>query len=250
MCGGNIEDAEPVFNNPEWAALIDVKTAGGVAAALSHARLGAFGLEQHHVVGDAAMHSTADLVGAVSRHGLNMVLCEALYPVMHMMELVLRNRVHEAFSTHFKSCQWFEDGWLKPSHQRLIQEAKTELRQRGVAQDANRVIAELSFGFWCGMFHADYERGEGPWPALLRAVFPRVPKSWATREKIRVRLESARLLRNRVFHHHPISQFQDLHARHRALVELVGWMSPDARAHVESICRFSKVHANRLQLAD
>jgi hypothetical protein len=71
VCAGNIEDAEPVFNNPEWAALIDVKTAGGVASALSHARLGAFGLEPHHVVGDAAVHSTANLVGAVSRHGIN-----------------------------------------------------------------------------------------------------------------------------------------------------------------------------------
>ncbi|WP_367345412.1 hypothetical protein [Stenotrophomonas bentonitica] len=237
-----------MFNNPEWASLIDVKAATGVASALSHARLAAYGLEPSMDGDIDAVKPAADLVAAVARHGINMVLCESFYPVLHMMELVLRNRVHEAFSSHFESAQWYEDAWLAASHQRMIEEAKAELQQRGVQLQANRVIAELSFGFWCGMFHARYERGPGPWPALLHSVFPRVPKSWATREKIRTRLESARLLRNRVFHHHPISQYQDLYARHRAMMELLGWMSPEARAHVESICRFNRVHADRLQL--
>ncbi|WP_314106990.1 hypothetical protein [uncultured Stenotrophomonas sp.] len=55
--------------------------------------------------------------------------------------------------------------------------------------------------------------------------------------------------RSRLLAYTPISQYQDLHARHRALVELLGWMSPDARAHVGAICRFNAVHADRLRLA-
>lgn len=31
--------------------------------------------------------------------------------------------------------------------------------------------------------------------------------------------------------------------------EVLGWMSPEARVHVEAICRFKTVHADRLQVA-
>lgn len=239
-----------MFNSPGWAALIDVKIAAGVAGAVSRSRLLAYGLQnQEEATCDRGNEGAEDVVGAVARHGVNMVLCEAFYPVLHMVEIVLRSRIHDAFSMHFNSAFWYEGGRLGEGHQRMVDAAKTELLQRGIERHADRVIAELSFGFWCGMFHARYEHRAGPWPALLRSVFPRVPKSWATREKIRIRLEAARLIRNRGFHHHPISQYQDLHARHRALVELLGWMSPDARAHVGAICRFNAVHADRLRLA-
>lgn len=238
-----------MFNKPDWAALIDVNMANGVASAVSPARLLPYGLEPSST--DVTCTSKlrdghAAVRGAVARHGYNMVLSEAFYPVLHMTELVLRNRIHHAFSEHFSTSRWYDDQWLGAAHARMVGDAKSELLQRGCQLEAHRVVAELSFGFWCGMFHGRYEQHGGPWPKLLRTVLPRVPKTWATREKVRLRLEAARLIRNRVFHHHPISQYQDLAARHRALVELLGWLSPEARAHVESLCRFRAVHQDRL----
>jgi len=168
-----------------------------VAGAVSRSRLLAYGLQkQEEGTCDRGKEGAEDVVGAVARHGVNMVLCEAFYPVLHMVEIVLRSRIHDAFSMHFNSAFWYEGGRLGEGHQRMVDAAKTELLQRGIERHADRVIAEF-----------------------------------------------------RVFHHHPISQYQDLHARHRALVELLGWMSPDARAHVGAICRFNAVHADRLRLA-
>ncbi len=238
-----------MFNKPGWAAVIDVNVADGVAAAISPARLTRFGFNPSNCdVSDAPDKQSqhAALIGAVARHGYNMVLSESFYPVLHMTELVLRQRLHYAFSEHFSTSFWYDEQWLGAAHSRMIEEAKQELSQRGCPLEPERVAAELSFGFWCGMFHGRYEQAGGPWPKLLRIVFPRIPKSWATREKVRLRLEAARLIRNRVFHHHPISQFQDLSSRHRALMELLGWLSPEARVHVESLCRFRAVHLDRL----
>ncbi|PZQ17342.1 MAG: hypothetical protein DI564_05900 [Rhodanobacter denitrificans] len=59
-------------------------------------------------------------------------------------------------------------------------------------------------------------------------------------------MEEARHLRNRVFHHEPIAHTVDLPIRHRNLLELLGWFSPEARQHVENICRFRAVYGDHL----
>lgn len=249
MCAATIRNSYLMFNKPQWAALIDMNMARGVAAAVSPERLVRYGLEPQSVDASCLLDlqdGHASLMGAVARHGYNMLVAEAFYPVLHMIELVLRNRIHQAFTEHFSTTDWYDEKWLGAAHARMVDEAKTDIALRGCSLDAERIIAELSFGFWCGMFHGRYEQQGGPWPKLVRTVLPRVPKSWATREKVRLRLEATRLIRNRVFHHHPISQYQDLGARHRALMELLGWLSPEARAHVESLCRFREVHQDRL----
>ena len=122
----------------------------------------------------------------------------------------------------------------------------TNVQQSRMAAD--RVVAELRFGFWCGMFNGAYEDAGGPWPRLLSVVFPRVPKTWRTRPKVRRRIEEARLVRNRIFHHEPIAHLADLADRHRRLIELLGWLSPEARRHVEHLCRFQPVFSDALTL--
>ncbi|WPU57051.1 hypothetical protein SQW19_05530 [Stenotrophomonas acidaminiphila] len=233
-----------MFNSPGWASFIDEKMAEGVGAAVSMPRLGAYCEPGTPLAAGQA----ATFVAPVARHGRNIVLSEALYPVLHMIEVVLRNRIHDEFSTHFNDPAWYEQGWVTPRHVDMVNEAKADLLRKRKQPDPKRVVAELSFGFWCGMFHADYERGSGPWPSLLKKVLPRVPKSWATRSKVRDRLEDARLIRNRVFHHEPILQFSDLYSKHRSFVELLGWLSPDARKHIESLCRFNAVFNDKLIL--
>ena len=237
------------FKNPPWAARMDADAARGIAVVLSEARLKPYGLASACTPGvkeERDIDIDIDWIGPVARHGVNIVLCESLYPTLHMIEVALRNSVHNAFAMHFGVDSWFEMEWLSEGHAQLVQQAKDDLDIRKKAVTTDAVIAGLSFGFLCGMLHAQYERRGGPWPVLLRKVFPRVPKCWATREKIRSRVESVRWLRNRVFHHEPIAHLQNLHVQHRAMIELLGWLSADARLHVESLCRFRLVYDDRL----
>lgn len=276
-----------MFKSPYWASLIDVKAADGVVAAVSSARLASYGLPAPPAVAFAvnpANQAPASALGAaladalnaqraasssiqvqevphacpsygnlgieaVARHARNIALCEAMYPVLHMLEVVMRNSIHNAFSQHFGAPHWYDQDWLNESHRILVIDAKAELAKRNKPHDPDRVVAELSFGFWCGMFHFRYEDGaRAAWPTLLSSVLPNVPKSRRTRAKVQSRVEDARALRNRVFHHEPITFYQDLRDRHRHLVEVLGWFSPAARQHIEHICRFNRVYDDNLTL--
>ncbi len=276
-----------VFKSPHWASLIDVKIADGLVAAVSSTRLAPYGLPDPPAVavainpinqapvgalgsalaGALKIHRASATVAqpqqvtsvahsfgstgieAVARHARNMLLCEALYPVLHMLEVVMRNSIHNAFSRHFGARDWYAEAWLNPNHARMVLEAKAKLSKRNKPHDPDRIVAELGFGFWCGMFHFAYEHGgRAAWPALLGTVLPGVPKSWRTRAKVQRRVEGARALRNRVFHHEPITFHQDLRDRHRHLVEVLGWFSPEERQHIEHVCRFNRVHDDNLSL--
>lgn len=253
-----------MFKSPAWASLIDVKSADGLVSALSRARLASYGLPSASPVARelSLRHQTAsnDLgsgsygeigIDAVARHARNITLCEAMYPILHMLEVVMRNSIHNACCQHFGAADWYDQGWLNNNHQRFVADAKRELSKRSKPHDPDRIIAELGFGFWCGMFHSSYEHGpRALWPTLLTAVMPNIPKSWRTRFKVQRRVEDARSLRNRVFHHESIAHLTDLRERHRRLIEVLGWFSSDSRQHIESICRFKLVHDDSLILLD
>lgn len=229
-----------MFNSPSWAALIDVNLATGMVSAVSTARLTPYGL------GNPATPT----VEAVALHGRNIALCEAIYPTLHLLEVVMRNRIHDSFTAHFNSADWYDEPWIWAGHAALVAEARTDLAKRNKPDDPDRVVAELGFGFWCGMFHHSYEFGGGPWPALLSTVLPRVPKNHRTRADVSKRVEEARRIRNRVFHHEPVAKNLNdaqLLKIHQRLVEVVGWFSPEARLHLEHLCRFKAVFGDKLQ---
>jgi hypothetical protein len=179
-------------------------------------------------------------------HQRNIELSEALYPCLHMLEIVVRNRIHAAFSTQYGTEYWFDQPWLAASHARMVVATKAKILARGEDIASETVVSALTFGFWSAMFTGAYECSGGPWPHALRLIAPAVPKAHRTRARLSERVEQARALRNRVFHHVPIVQRPDLYERHRAMVELLGWLSPEAREHLAAVCRFRSVLANPL----
>lgn len=227
------------FNRPRWATLIDVKTAEAVVEAISRPRLRAYGITE----GDGG-----NLTAVVARHGRNIVVCESLYPLLHLLELVLRNRVHDAFRAHFGCEDWFRQPWLKEQERKQLEKAENDLRVHGKPSRPDDIVAALTFGFWCALFNRRYEssHGRGLWPHLLKVVIPRAPRYARTREQLQSRLEKARRVRNRVFHHEPLAHWADLASTYDDLVELLGWFSPEARHHLTHICRFKQVWADVL----
>lgn len=229
----------PGFNQPPWAALINVKTAEALVDAISRPRLAAYGM---------AGPSECDLQSVMARHGRNILVSESLYPLLHLLELVVRNRIHDAFRDHFASDEWFRQAWVDTRDYRHVEKAEEDLRTHKKPQAPDDIVAALTFGFWCALFNRRYEppHGNEPWPRLLKAVIPRAPRYARTRDNIHVRLEKARYVRNRVFHHEPIAQSSDLARTYDDLVELLGWFSPEAREHLAHICRFKAVWADVL----
>ncbi len=84
---------------------------------------------------------------------LNCRLCEALYTPLQMLEIVLRNRIHDV-ATEMRlgdpSLFWFE----RPEFQRgyrqreKVASARQELTRENKTHSPDRIVAALNFGYW------------------------------------------------------------------------------------------------------
>lgn len=171
----------------------------------------------------------------------NLALSEALYPALGAMEVALRNSIHAAATSRYRTDLWFElPDLLQPGQLAAVRNARDGLIQRGKDPSADRIVAELHLGFWTTILSRPYHpkfwnpnRG-----AMLKTVFPRLPIPLRQRHLVHRRYNDLRFLRNRVFHYEPIWNRSDLPAEHARLLETIGWISPAFLATVELLDRF------------
>lgn len=106
----------------------------------------------------------------------------------------------------------------------------------------DKIIAELTFGFWVTLLNSEYELTL--WKGL-RLAFPYMPKKERKRKNVSAPCNSLRKLRNRVFHHESIcwdlNYISNIHSR---LVQVLGWMNSDMPTWLEQIDNFQKVVDN------
>ncbi len=183
---------------------------------------------------------------AFAAYAWNIALCESLYPALNGLEIVLRNSIHDAATAEFRNDQWFNQLRLSKSRD-AIHRAHQELnriRSQGGLITAGELVAQLNFGFWIGLFDSRYE--QQLWPSLLRPVFPHMPRRLRQRSELARRLHRIRLIRNRVFHHEPLWNRQDLADQHTQIIEMIGWINPDMSRFVHMLDRFPEVHSRDL----
>lgn len=157
----------------------------------------------------------------------NMRLAESLVSIFHVLEVALRNGIQKEMT--FASCRddWYES-WershnvgLRSLHAK-VSVAKQALARRGGGLVPGKIIAELSFGFWTSMFNRVTIRDLSK---PLMKVFFHCPKAIRQPDLFRTRLNAARDLRNRCFHHEPLL-WKPLSELHREILEMIGWIDP------------------------
>ena len=140
----------------------------------------------------------------------NVSLSEALLQGISAFEVALRNSIHNAFTRHAGTDQWF---WsiLKKNDLAVINAKWIKLAEiQRVPPTSGKVIADLTFGFWPFLFESRYNefwRNNGEY--MLNAVFPYRPINVPPHQKVDRAAILRRLnlfidLRNRVMHHEPI----------------------------------------------
>ncbi|MGV3707346.1 MAG: hypothetical protein ACO1Q7_00795 [Gemmatimonas sp.] len=206
----------------------------------------------------------------VGRYLANMAVSQALYPYLHTLEVVLRNRIYAAVSAerpvdpdlpdHYDRFPCWLDATknilLIDDHRDVVEKAKTEvhkdLRRRwGDArakkrdlQTPGRLVANLSFAFWVFLFDEEYAAtGRGDpgllWPGHFDAVFPNAPGRFTVTEARRM-LRRMLVVRNRVMHYERITPWADSKGAldpqriHRDLIMLINAMSPRAAAALDA----------------
>ena len=151
----------------------------------------------------ARCHGNERFAMAAYQH--NILLSEALTPLLNIVEVALRNAVHRELTKYYGRDDWWH-AWAGnhglQARMADVEVVSARLRARRQPRTADRIVAELTFGFWVTLFNAEYQREL--WSALRKA-FPHCPKKLRKRAAIASMVNRIRMLRNRAFHHEPDS---------------------------------------------
>lgn len=164
---------------------------------------------------------------AAADYSSNVLLSEAMVPMLNVLEVALRNGIHARLSTLYQRVDWWESWLGDPAfswQNKEVARAKANLNRRREAQSADKILAELTFGFWSSLFNSQFQAVL--WKDL-RLVFARCPKHQRQRHKISSALNQVRDLRNRVFHHEPLLWLApSLLDQHALGVTVINWLDP------------------------
>ncbi|MHC1672511.1 hypothetical protein ACODUM_06565 [Stenotrophomonas maltophilia] len=196
-------------------------------------------------------------VQALRNYRTNVELSEALFPALNAVEISLRNAVHSQLSQRFRR----EDWWVAKRHkvgsraiqgpfyksQEKINGAIAGLARRNEARTPDKIVCELSFGFWTTLFNSALHQdiwGDG----RLHLIFAHCPKSVRQRGTISAELNNIRFLRNRVFHYEPILWLAnpELSVHHESCMRILDWLDPDLKHWVAAVDRFPRLLSDHM----
>ena len=94
--------------------------------------------------------------GNMDEYKDNLLLSRRFYILLAILEVALRNSINEHFAKKIGS-DWLDDNhFLCKDAKRKISEAKNKLNHRHEPLTNDKIIAELNFGFWVGLFTQPY----------------------------------------------------------------------------------------------
>ncbi len=178
--------------------------------------------------------SDNNLREAISLYERNTSLSEALYGLLQGLEVALRNAMHRELSLGLARDDWYNSVTWQVAQQEQIDNAKDSLQKKAKPIVPGGMVAELTFGFWVGLTGPKYS--VDLWERHLYKAFPNAKLG---RKQLNKRLESIRLLRNRVAHHEPILS-RNLEKDAERILETIGWISEDTKRWVRQTNCFNE----------
>lgn len=182
-----------------------------------------------------------DTSKAANDYEKNVLLSEAMMPVLNTLEVALRNGIDARLSGLYGRRDWW-DTWINDPNfswqSKEISKVKIKLKHRRELQTPDKVLAELTFGFWISLFNAQFQTLL--WKDL-RLVFSYCPKQNRKRHTISTALNQIRDLRNRVFHHEPLLWLApSLVNQHMTALTVIKWIDPKLEQWVTRYDRLSQ----------
>ncbi|TWI06382.1 Abi family protein [Aerolutibacter ruishenii] len=164
-----------------------------------------------------------DRTRALELYLYNTRVSEAFYTPLQMLEVALRNRIHDVLSARYGEF-WFDEPrvLVGADMRKRIDEARTTLSRMRRPETPGRLVAALTFGFWTGLFGSDYET---LWQRALYAIAQRDNGKGLRRKDFSAPIGKVRDLRNRIAHHEPILH-EPLGERYASIVQLTRWLVP------------------------
>lgn len=173
----------------------------------------------------------------MSEYELNLVISKNMYIPLSVLEVSIRNAVNNHFS------QFYGNGWvlnearfLQRDAIRKIIEAKKRIEERNETLSSEKLVAELSFGFWTSLFQQPYDK------VLrftnLKQIFSNLPKKndkMVDRKYISAQLNLIRAFRNRIFHYEKIVQKPKYENIEDKVYEILNYLHIELSNYVEKV---------------
>lgn len=184
-----------------------------------------------------------DFQKAICHYKSNIRISESFYPTISILEVGLRNNIDRQLKRKYETDEWFEHhDFIKAVSGfqiERIQEARKNILKEKKPLTSDKIIAELTFGFWTSLYDAKFEKSM--WKDL-RFAFPKCPKVIRQRKTISSKLNSVRKLRNRIFHHESISwNINALLDYKNEIFELINWLNGDLITFFDDTFRVENV---------
>lgn len=186
-----------------------------------------------------------DFDRAFARYQWNIKLSEAMLPVLHYLEITLRNKLNGVIADLYGA------SWLVERSAHLISDEQgkilSEVRDRHLrgkksppAQDD--YVAHMSFGFWCAYFHKSFDPILWHKKGVIAKLFPYGREGDNQRHIVQDKLAMIKKIRNRIAHHEAIWNAEpNVEKIHYMCCQIIGAISPDALTCLAQIDRFPSV---------
>jgi len=189
---------------------------------------------------------SGDAEKALNHYKANIRISEAFYSLLSVLEIGLRNNIDNQLKRIFKVAEWYDHPdfikYVSSFQIDRIQEARSNILREKKIITANKIVAELTFGFWTSLFDTKFDKTL--WKDL-RFAFPKCPKAIRQRKTICSKLNSIRKLRNRIFHHESISwSISALKDYRNEITETIDWLDGDLVNYFKDTFRIDKVLQN------
>ncbi|MGD9580406.1 MAG: hypothetical protein AB7V50_03475 [Vampirovibrionia bacterium] len=178
----------------------------------------------------------------INRYLWNIELSAAFYPVLTLLEVVLRNRIYYTIENNIKS-GWLDENnsWFEGNYKTINNIIEVKKAHKIVVID--KLISELTLGFWVYLFNKSFKTIIWDKNGIFDSVFPYFDIKTTDRlSVVAPRLRDLKNLRNRIFHHEAIFDNSDgLNNKYESVLLVLKWLSNDAYQLSKKISTFYSV---------
>ena len=179
---------------------------------------------------------------ALARYLFNMELCKSLYAILNIFEISLRNSLDNALRTFTGKDDWYEILPLDSGSKNKISEAKSKIANKGKPVTHDRIISELTLGFWTSLITTKYSQAAFQ-SFVIRTCFKRCPPNLRSIKNLQKIFDKMRILRNRVSHYERIIHWKDLQTQHDQLLECIYWLDTSSYELATEIDFFDYIYS-------
>lgn len=186
----------------------------------------------------------------IGRYKDNILISQAFYPILSVLEITLRNSIDTMLKTKFGE-NWIEKELTQQTilcdyDYNSLREAyeKTKQAYNNEYFTYGKVIAGLNFGFWISLCSKKYNVPIWTKQGCFKGVFINYPHNKQEQiHEISKKLTSIKKLRNKIFHYEPILKHKEkILIKYDEMLEVLSYLPNDNSDMLANTCNFKSIY--------